>query len=146
MSSLVSIKSQSPLLLVPHLTQGKLVALPSAPHDPVESIATILPEQLRDRANDDLKAHDPELVTAYKVFSREFDDAPTVVLLHSGLKPTRLNKGTGCQARTDAKTGPSRSEEDRERGQNEAENRECNASRPFQKGLEPQISKMFMYL
>jgi hypothetical protein len=65
----------------PTSTQGKPVALPSAPHAPVESTATLVPQQLWDRAYDDLKAHNSELVTAYeKVLSRELDDdAPSSV-------------------------------------------------------------------
>jgi hypothetical protein len=58
-----------------------LVALPTTPHDVVESTAVILPEQLWDCAYDDLKEHDPKLVMAYeKVLSRELDDdAPSSV-------------------------------------------------------------------
>jgi len=56
-------------------TAGLVLAPPSTVHDPIESLAAILPEQLWDRAYDDLKTNESDLVKAYeKLLSRELDD------------------------------------------------------------------------
>ena len=59
-------------------TAISVLPLPTTEREPTASTAPILPEQLWDRAYDDLKAEEFKLVMAYeKVLSRELDNDGT---------------------------------------------------------------------
>jgi len=68
-------------------TAGLVLAPPSTVHDPIESLAAILPEQLWDRAYDDLKTNESDLVKAYEN-STMMHPVPS----HSSSKPMKLKE------------------------------------------------------